>query len=118
MDRELAFLRSRVEAERSRGAGTGTRYPAELRRRIVDFVQHQQATGLSVGRATRLLGLNELTVRGWLERGQEKSGFRRVEVASADRLLPGAQGLVVFAGPLRIEGLGLPDLVELVRALG
>lgn len=82
--------------------------------------------GESIEGVARDLGISAMSVKRWLDRvGSRCSGaaeLRRVEIVPDRR----EAGMVLAAAPLvvhgpsglRIEGLTLPGLVQLLRALG
>jgi transposase-like protein len=117
LDRRIAELRSHVEEQRAKGAPTRTRYSREFRRRVLVLVREQQAEGLSIRGVVRAIGLKEKTVQRWLQAGPQKVGLRQVVVAAEPIASNGVGRLVVFAGPLRIEGLDVAELAQLVRGL-
>jgi len=117
LDREIAEVRARVDELRAMGAPTRTRYSREFRQRVVELVREQQRQGFSLRGVARAVGLREATLQRWVRDGSAaESGLRRVVV---EPLPIGSAGpdLVVFAGPLRIEGLDVGRLSELVRRL-
>lgn len=117
MDEEIAELRAYVEERRAQGAPVRTRYTPEFRQRVLKVVREQQAEGSSLGRVGRLLNLKETTLQRWLEAESMEAGLRRVILEPEPVGSIGPNRLVVFAGPLRIEGLDVAGLAQLVRGL-
>lgn len=118
MDEEIAELRAHVEERRAQRAPVRTRYTPEFRQRVLKVVREQQAEGVSLWKTGRSLGLKETTLQRWLQAGSTESGLRRVVVEPEPVGSIGSSRLVVFAGPLRIEGLDVAGLAQLVRGLG
>lgn len=118
LDREISDLRAHVEEQQAKGAPTRTRYSPEFRRRVADLVRERQTQGLSIRGVARSVGLREATVQRWLQARPTEARLRQVVVEADPIDSNGVGRLVVFAGPLRIEGLDLADLTELVRRLG
>jgi DNA invertase Pin-like site-specific DNA recombinase len=116
MDKEIAELRGHVKAQRAQGAPTRTRYAPEFRQRVLALAREQRAQGASIGSVARSLGLKPTTLHRWLEESKEV-GLRRVVVEPVEVDSRGPGRLVVFAGPLRIEGLDVAELALLVRGL-
>jgi hypothetical protein len=112
-----------ANADRS---GRGRPYPEALRHAVIAFAQQQRAQGMSLAPVAESLGLSPLTLTRWLERPTQASAmalFRPVSLAavepvSAVVVRPSGPALVVH-GPagLRIEGLDLDTLTQLVRRL-
>jgi DNA invertase Pin-like site-specific DNA recombinase len=118
LDREIAELRAHVERQQAKGAPTRTRYSQEFRQRVLALVRERQAQGLSIRGVARAVGLKETTVQRWLQAGPQNAGLRQVVLEAEPTTSNRFDRLVVFAGPLRIEGLDLASLSELVRRLG
>lgn len=117
---EATRLRAELEL-RSRGRER-RRYPAELRERAVSYALARREAGASDMDVAAELGLRVATLRGWRRR-RRRVAFRPVEVIVPDSTrvreqAAVAQLVVTTARGLRIEGLGLDDLVRLVAELG
>lgn len=110
-------LHREVARVRQSGTGRGHRYPAALRAEVVVHVRERRARGESLAAISRDLDLNPFTLQRWLDAGRPPS-FRPVEVAPAPATTPPAAGLVVtMPSGVRVEGLDLPNLLALIRAL-
>lgn len=97
--------------------GRGTRYPRALLEKILSYTvarRRQGATLLAVGGE---LGMNWKTLARWVGERKTASRFERVQVAVPAAVAPST---LVVHGPrgLRIEGLDVGGVVELVRRLG
>jgi transposase-like protein len=113
--------RLRRELQR-RGSARGKQFDPELRRRIVAFAEQRRRDGASWMAIATELGACFETVRRWCGGGSigPARQLRRVEVIADPVVeLPARAALaVVTPNGLRIEGVGLDDVVALVQALG
>jgi transposase-like protein len=96
--------------------GLGRPYPEAARTAAVDWAERRQREGHGWVSIASELGVSPTTLRKWQqERRGTSSSFcpvKIVEPASSTR------GIVVHApGELRIEGLSVAELAELVRRL-
>jgi hypothetical protein len=96
--------------------GQGRPYPAALRQRVLDAVDAHVAAGAEPTRLARSLGLPYRTIVRWRER--RGSLFRPVIIDGAEEASAREVRIVVH-GPagLRVEGLDVPALAELLRRL-
>lgn len=101
--------------------GRGRRFPASLVTEAVSIAKAAQAADRSLPELARELGVGAATLERWCEREQEAEQYPAAMQPVA--VVPptwstDAPGLVVH-GPaaLRVEGLGLDDLVALWRKL-
>jgi transposase len=102
--------------------GAGRRYSKGLRERILGYIEERHGEGISRTRACGELGLDWGNVHRW-KTGRAASpatSFRRVRViATPDAVAARAPHLVVHGpGGLRIEGLDVQGVVELLRRVG
>lgn len=116
MSDPIRHLHREIARVRRGGTGRGHRYPAALRTTIVAHVRPRRARGEPLAAIGRDLGLNPFTLQRWLDAGGP-SGFRTVEVESMDSPLAGSGPVVTLPNGVRIDGLDLPGLLALVRAL-
>ncbi|MEO7034547.1 MAG: hypothetical protein ABI548_11615 [Polyangiaceae bacterium] len=93
--------------------GRGRSYPKALRADVVQYALARRAVGIRIQAIGEELGVPWRTVRGWMPSVRAER-FRRIEV-----VVPRAEGVVVH-GPhgVRIEGLDLDGVAELLRRLG
>lgn len=96
--------------------GPRLRYTPELRAEALDYARERMAAGGGLKAVTKELGVGRYTLRGWLAAPKQAQAFRRVEVTDE----PGRGGHLVVYGPrgLRIEGLDVAGVAELLRRLG
>jgi transposase-like protein len=90
------------------------RYPSELRRRIVEHVRERRAAGMLLNDIAREIGISSTLLHRWDLTLVRK--FRRVELSAA----PSSSARCLLHAPhgVRVEGLTLDDLVEVLRRLG
>lgn len=120
-EKQAAEFRIAVAEEGPRGRTTA--YPVELRERAVRYVRARIEHGGSMCGACEELGIGTDTFRRWsaasMPRAAATPAFRPVAIAAMLTPPTPAAGLVVHGpGGLRIEGLDLPTLAELLRRLG
>jgi len=95
--------------------GRGRAYPKGLMGKLLSYTLARRRQGAKIVEVAAELGMKFHTLARWLGEKQPAVGFERVEVVAP----PSARSLVVH-GPrgLRIEGLDLVGVAELVRRLG
>lgn len=111
-------LRDRIDAAEKNGRGR-REYGAELRRDLVEYARQRIVEGGSATSASKELGLNPATVVNWLKadlvRDTARPKMQRVEAAMATSR---RSGLVLLLGDdVRVQGLSIDELVELVSKL-
>jgi transposase len=88
------------------------RFPKELRDRILSYAQSRRRQGKNIEEVAAELGMKWRTLQRWLSE-QKPRRFRRVEVV-ADH----TTSVTVHApGGVRVEGLNIADIAELIRRL-
>ena len=112
-------LFERIAAAR-RQRRRGKVYPAELRRDIDSFVRDRLAAGGSLYATAKELGLSQTSVSRWRRQGRLDPGVPHLRPVSVLPMPPTLAGAMSVHGPrgLRIEGLDLDGVVELIRRLG
>jgi transposase len=105
----------RAELSRIERRGQGRAYPEALRRRASEYLDERRAEGASATTVGAELGLGASTLLRWSKRASSAPSFERVVVVDDSKL---RVGLLVH-GPcgLRIEGLDVAGVAELVRRL-
>lgn len=102
--------------------GRTTPYPKDLRDEAVGYAQERRAQGAPWGLIARELGLGVDSLTNWA-RGARASrrepGFRRVELKPSKAVVNAAENALVVHGPggVRVEGLDVATLAELLRRL-
>lgn len=112
--RELRCLVSRA-----RPAGHHA-YPAEVKRRVQDYVEDRIRAGLSLRRIAVEVGVNHFTLRFWRDQRLKKSGspkgqLRAVQVVG--RATSESQLVLHAPHGIRVEGLTTSGLAELLGKL-
>ena len=116
--RESRRIRRAIQQQEAEGAGTATRYPAELRRQAVGYARRRLEAGDSFKSIAGELGLRPQLLHYWHSK-VTKSRFRAVTVQRATRPAasePSCLVLVTSWGH-RVEGLDVTEMAELLRAL-
>lgn len=98
--------------------GRGVRYPQVVRQEAVRLADEALASGASLSGIAGSLGVGEMTLSRWLE--PARVGLREVEILGAEPAVRSSAVGVVLVSPsgFRVEGLELPQVAELLRALG
>jgi hypothetical protein len=113
IEKEAAAFREAVRRAGKRGPGK--RYPAELQRRGAEYLRVRRAAGAPLSAVLRELGVRRETLAGWAEPpgAKERPRFVPVTVVAAP------VGRIVVHGPggLRVEGLDVAGVAELLRRL-
>lgn len=130
MDVKETAAKLKEELEARRELGTRGRFTDALRQRVLEYLRARQQQGGTQEEVARELGMSSWTLSRWsgqarrAETGeaasapgaQRPAAFRAVEVKSAATGRTGA--LVLHApGGVKVEGLGLADVVALLRGL-
>ena len=94
----------------------GNKYPEELRDAVVALSNRNKSLGKSLRETAEELGMSAQTLGYWRALARNDSGkLTRVAVVGES---PAARGsLVVEYGPLRVSGLDLAAVAELMRRL-
>jgi len=107
---------------RRHGRARGKRFAPELRQRIVAYAERRRREGASWMTIATELGACFETVRRWCGGGSVPTvrPLRRVEVMAEPVVAMSARAPLAVVTPngLRIEGVGLDEVIALVRALG
>ena len=110
----------RLERHRGRLAHQKrVRYPAEIRRAAGAYYKQQVDSGRKRHDVARDLGVHANTLDCWRGKPRDNApvaAFREV-VVKASKRTETATVVVHCPGGLRVEGLGIAELAELVRAL-
>ena len=97
------------------GKGKRRQYPLELRQRLVDFVREQRAAGIPLKSIAARVGVSSTLLHRW---EMKRAGtFRRVEL---QRPPSSTSSRYVLRAPhgVRVEDLGVDELVTILRRLG
>lgn len=111
MKRQASAIRV-VRSGRTRSPGGRIRFSVAAREAVLAHAQRRREQGASLATAAREAGVGYQTLRRWM--GRASQAFRPVSVVAPE----GVREIVVaLPGGLRVEGLGLDDIVELARRL-
>ena len=120
MEVEARRIRTAVRRQQELRAGTAIRYPEQLRRQALAYASRRQQAGDSLKSIARRLGLRPQMLFYWQKKASSNR-LRRVKIAPVQdtRATPVETGPVVLVTPrgLRVEGLDVNRLAELLRAL-
>src|SRR6187402_3989528 len=96
-----------------RGRGRG--YPKGLMGKLLSYTVAGRRQGAKLVEVAAELGMKSHTLARWLGEKRSSASFERVEVVAA--VAPAVARNVIVHGPhgLRIEGLEVADVAELVR---
>jgi len=124
MDERLRELRRRLGGLRRSGRRRRREYPAELRVEVVSYSTARQEQGVSLARLAADLGLPYSTLCLWMKQERSVRPFRQVVVGRSEtESVPQEPGrdtatlTVVTPSGYRVEGLGVNELLALLRAL-
>ncbi len=110
----------KVELSKLGPRGRGRAYPKGLLEKLLSYTVAGRRQGASIVEVAAEVGINFRTLARWL--GARKAGrFERVEVVAASAASAAAAApTIVVHGPrgLRIDGLDLAAVAELVRRVG
>jgi transposase-like protein len=104
-------LRRRLSKARSGGRG---RYPAELREAVLAYARRAKQRGKSGAKVASELGMSVQTLQYWRAATRRKGQITPVTIV-AERAPE--RELMVECGPVRIRGLDLEAVAELLKRL-
>ena len=109
----------RVELSGLGPRGRGRAYPKGLLEKLLSYTVARRRQGASIVEVAAEVGINFRTLARWLG-ARKTERFGRVEVVAAPVRAAAAAVAIVVHGPrgLRIEGLDLAAVAELVRRVG
>lgn len=111
-------LRTALAAAERKGAGRP--YPEPLRRAAVAHYRRRQQQGASLHEVEAELGVSGISLMRWSRVSTAlTTGFREVEIVEAQPEASTPSSGIVVHGPrgVRIEGLHVADVAELLRRL-
>lgn len=107
---EASELRRRLAQGRDRRG-----YPAELREAVLTYAARRKAERVSQSKVAAELGMSEQTLCYWRALARQRSRIAPVAIVT-EREAP--REVVVECGPLRVRGLDVSGVAELLRRLG
>jgi transposase-like protein len=94
----------------------GHKYPEQLRDAAVALSHRNKSLGKSLGKTAEELGMSVQTLSYWRALARDRRN-KMTPVAIVDDESRQADALIVECGQLRVSGLSLADVVELLRML-
>lgn len=118
LDKRAARFRAKVEAA---GIVHGRSYPQELRQEALAYLKARKGDGVPGAVIAEELGVSWEALTRWQSgkpwRRPSREGFRRVEIDKEAERPSTASAILVHVGSLRIEGLDVAALVDVLRRL-
>jgi hypothetical protein len=110
----------RLELSQLGPRGRGRAYPKGLLQKLLSYTVARRRQGATIVEVASEVGISFRTLGRWLGERKSKAGFERVEVVAVPRPASSTAAVIVVHGPcgLRIEGLDLAGVAELVRRVG
>ena len=100
--------------------GLGRPYPEHIRSTVLALAERQRRAGVGLGSFAAEVGVSATTLRKWKRDAGGGPGAARAAFCEVEIVAPGPRAsALVIHGPsgLRIEGVTITDLAELVRRL-
>ena len=96
--------------------GRGRAYPKGLMAKVLSYTVARRRQGAKLVEVAAELGMKSYTLARWLGEKKPSASFERVQVVAPAAPAAAERGLIVH-GPhgLRVEGLELADVAELMR---
>ena len=110
MDGEGLKLRLR----RARSGGR-RRYPFELRKAVVEYASRARQQGKSGAKVAAELGMNFHTLQYWQAAARGHGQLLPVKIVAST---PTVQEVVIEFGQVRVRGLDIAGVAELLKRLG
>jgi transposase-like protein len=105
-----------IELKRQLAAGRGRRgYPAELREAILAYAAKRRSERVSQEKVAEELGMSPQTLCYWRALARQRGKIAPVAIVAKREP---AREVLVECGPLRVRGLDVSGVAELLRRLG
>ena len=121
MSEQIAEIRRAIEEAKKQGMGRGKRrFSAELREVVAGVARERRKAGVGWKAISSELGLAAKTLERWCggtSSPRRTAKMRRVTIVSETSKVSQARCMVTGPAGIRVEGLGLDDVVELWRRL-
>jgi transposase-like protein len=103
---------SELKRELAKGRGRGGRYPAALRDAVVEYAARAKRSGKNQRAVAEELGMSLQTLCYWRALARSKGGLLPVTILAEPQ-----PEVTVECGPLRVRGLDVGGVAELLRRL-
>ena len=107
---EANELRRRLAQGRGRNG-----YPAELREAVLAYAARRKSDRVSQDKIAAELGMSTQTLCYWRALARQRGGIAPVAIVATREP---AREVVVECGPLRVRGLDVAGVADLLRRLG
>jgi hypothetical protein len=105
-------LRKRLQRVRPKGRG---RYPLELRRAVVEYASRARHEGRSGAKVAAELGMSFHTLQYWQAAARGQGQLMPVKLVTAATTV---QEVTIECGQVRVRGLDIAGVAELLKRLG
>lgn len=109
---EAPELKKRLAQARAKGRG---KYPPDLREAVLAYAARRKAERASQDKVAAELGMSQQTLCYWRALARQRGSLAPVTIVARPE---SAQEVVVECGPLRVRGLDVGGVAELLRRLG
>lgn len=110
---EAPELKRRLAQARAKGRG---RYPAALREAVLAYAARRKAERVSQDKVAAELGMSRQTLCYWRALARNRGGLTPVTIVAKPDPVSMPE-VVVECGPLRVRGLDVGGVAELLRRL-
>jgi transposase-like protein len=117
MRSQIAELRVQVQRCQRPDRPRAARYPAALRRDIVEVAGQARASGRSLAAVARSLGAPPQLIQRWLRSRRTRQPVMRPVVVAAESVASPSRAVVTLPSGIRIEGLAASEIATLLRTL-
>ena len=105
-----------IELKKQLAQGRGRRgYPVELREAVLAFAAKRRGERVSQDKVAEELGMSPQTLCYWRALARQRGKVAPVAIVAKREV---AHEVVVECGPLRVRGLDVSGVAELLRRLG
>ena len=101
------------ELSRAKATGRG-RYPSVLREAVLDYMSRAKRRGKSHAKVATELGMSVQTLQYWRAAARRRPGLTPVAIVPEP---VSARELIIECGALRVRGLDLASVAELLKRL-
>lgn len=115
IEKQAADFRKQVAARAE--VGPRLRYTPQMREQALAYARFRHAAGVSIAQIAGELRLRTATLSAWMQAGPAAPAFCKVEVVSDPQTVEHRPLVVHGPSGLRIEGLDIAGLSELLRSL-